>query len=206
MKTSYLIAGLAALLVGAINVDSRVQLDNLDGGPLVQTTSLHYMLAQEANSAYAQTSIRLKGTDGKTYDISNFRGSVILLSFGATWCQPCKEELKALEELKKEYKDKPVKFLWVDIEGTDQVSDGDLRDYAKKLKVSFPVLRDPDNTTFSRFSPRRRLPTILFFDKLGRLSLPNHVGMSAVPLYMSTMRARLDRLLALNAPNSFGNK
>ncbi|MDT4968894.1 MAG: hypothetical protein QOJ64_3631 [Acidobacteriota bacterium] len=171
-----------------------------------QTNILRYMLAQEANSAYAQASIRLKGTDGKTYDISNFRGSVILLSFGATWCQPCKEELKALEDLKKEYKDKPVKFLWVDIEGTDQVSDGDLRDYVKKLKVSFPILRDPDNTTFSRFSPRRRLPTILFFDKLGRLSLPNHVGMSAVPLYMSTMRARLDRLLALKAPNDVGNR
>lgn len=152
--------------------------------------------AQDANSPYQQISIRLRGVDGKNYDIDSLRGNVVLISFGATWCLPCKEELKALEDLKREYRDKPVKFLWISIDHNDQVSDGGLRDYAKKLKISFPVLRDPETTTFSRFSPRRRLPTILFLDKLGRLSLPNHVGMSAIPLYMSTMRARLDRLLA----------
>ena len=145
------------------------------------------------------TAVRLRGMDGKIYDVAGMRGQVVLVSFGATWCLPCKEELKALEELKKEYKDKPVKFLWVSIESEDEVSDGSLRDYAKKLKLSFPVLRDADKSTFARFSTRLRLPTILFFDKEGRLSLPNHVGMAAIPLYMSKMRERLDKLLAPDA-------
>ena len=162
--------------------------------------------AQDANSPYQQISIRLRGADGKNYDIASLRGNVVLISFGATWCQPCKEELKALEELKREYKDKPVKFLWISIESNDQVSDGDLRDYAKKLKISFPVLRDPETTTFSRFSSRRRLPTILFLDKSGRLSLPTHVGMAAIALYMSTMRARLDRLLAMKTATVSGGR
>jgi thiol-disulfide isomerase/thioredoxin len=139
--------------------------------------------------------IQLKGADGKDYDIATMRGQVVLVSFGATWCLPCKEELQALEQLKKEYKDKPVKFLWISIESETEVTDSGLRSYAKQLKLSFPVLRDPDKRTFARFSQRLRLPTILFFDREGKLSPPNHVGMAAVPVYMAKMRERLDKLL-----------
>ena len=152
--------------------------------------------AQSVTTQPVDNSIRLRGTDGKTYDVASMRGQIVLVSFGATWCEPCKEELKALEQLKKEYKDKPVTFLWISVEGEDQVSNSGLKDYAKKLKLSFPVLRDPDRSTFARFSPRMRLPTILFFDRNGRLSMPNHVGMAALPLYLSTIRGRLDKLLA----------
>lgn len=147
------------------------------------------------NPGEASTNITLRGTDGRTYDIASMRGQVVLVSFGATWCEPCKEELKALEQLKKEYKDRPVRFVWINIESEEDVSDSALRSYAKQLKVSFPVLRDPDRRTFARFSQRLRLPTILFFDRQGKLALPNHVGMAAIPIYMAKMRERLDKLL-----------
>ena len=177
---------------------------------LVLTTFLCVSVLALATCARGQSvgaqpfdnSLRLRGTDGKTYDLAGMRGQVVLVSFGATWCEPCKEELKALEQLKKEYKDKPVTFLWVSVESEDEVSNSGLRDYAKKLKLSFPVLRDPDKSTFMRFSPRMRLPTILFFDRSGRLSMPNHVGMAAVPLYLSTMRGRLDKLLTAGGMTS----
>lgn len=143
--------------------------------------------------------LKLRGADGKTYDVASMRGQVVLVSFGATWCLPCKEELKALEVLKKEYKDKPVTFLWISIESEEDVSDKGLRDYAKGLKISFPVLRDPDRTIFARYSQRLRMPTVLFFDREGKLSLPNHVGMADAPLYMATMRKRLDKLLTEEA-------
>src|SRR3954468_10962688 len=96
--------------------------------------------AQSAGSQSVDAPLRLRGTDGKTYDLAGMHGQVVLVSFGATWCEPCKEELKALEQLKKEYKDKPVTFLWVDIESEEEVSNSSLKDYAKKLKLSFPVL------------------------------------------------------------------
>ena len=161
-----------------------------------------------ANPSEEPTSISLKGADGKTYDIGKMRGQVVLVSFGATWCIPCKEELKALELLKKEYSDRPVKFIWISIEAEDEVSNSGLRSYAKQLKLTFPVLRDPDKSTFARFSQRMRLPTILFFDRDGKLSLPNHVGMAAIPVYMAKMRERLDKLLTAGAaarPRQAGN-
>ena len=169
--------------------------------------------AQAQDSAIASPpeeplTIQLIGADGKLYDIASMRGQVVLVSFGATWCVPCKEELRALEELKKEYRDKPVKFIWVSIESEEEVSDGGLRSYAKQLKLSFPVLRDPDKRTFARFSQRLRLPTILFFDREGKLVLPNHVGMADIPIYMAKMRERLDKILtpeAATRPRQVGN-
>ena len=149
---------------------------------------------QAAMTPPADTSLRLRGTDGRTYDLASMRGQVVLVSFGATWCEPCKEELKVLEQLKREYRDKPVQFLWVSVDTETDVSNSKLKDYAKRLKISFPVLRDPDRSTFMRFSPRMRLPTVLFFGRDGRLST-SQVGVADARLYLSTIRGKLDKLL-----------
>lgn len=140
--------------------------------------------------------IKLPGADGKTYDLSNMRGQIILVSFGATWCQPCKDELRALEDLKNEYKSKPVKFFWVSIEPEDQVSNGALKAYARDVKFTFPILRDSSRWTLSQFSTRARIPVVVFFDKQGRFVAPAHVGMTTPDKYKSMVRGLLDRLLA----------
>ena len=145
-----------------------------------------------------QVSIKLKGVDGKTYDVATMRGEVVLVSFGATWCKPCAWELEALEELKREYAGRGVKFLWVSIESDEQTSNELLRDYAKSLKMTIPVLRDPEKTAFAQFSERVRLPMVVFFDREGKFVAPKHTGMtSQVEDYKKVIRARLDALLGV---------
>ena len=141
-------------------------------------------------------SIKLPGADGRNYDLTNMRGQVLLVSFGATWCQPCKEELRALEELKNEYKDKPVKFFWVSVESEDQVSDGALKGFARSVKFTFPILRDESRWTYAQFSTRQRIPLVVFFDKQGRFVAPAHAGMSTPDTYKRMVRTTLNRLLA----------
>jgi len=148
-----------------------------------------------AASPVTDQPIRLQGIDGQTYDVAEMRGHVVLVSFGATWCTPCSAELNALEELKREYKDKPIKFFWVSIESADAISDKDLQKYARTRRLSFPVLRDPTQTTFGQFTKRVRLPLIVFYDKEGRLDAPVHFGMAAPEVYKSRMRERLNKLL-----------
>jgi thiol-disulfide isomerase/thioredoxin len=141
-------------------------------------------------------SIKLKGIDGKTYDVTKMRGEVVLVSFGATWCKPCAAELEALEGLKQEYAGRGVKFLWVSIESEDQTSNELLRDYAKSLKMTIPVLRDPEKTAFAQFSERVRLPMVVFFDQEGNFVAPKHTGMtSQAEDYKKVIRARLDAIL-----------
>ena len=147
-----------------------------------------------------QVFIKLKGVDGRTYDVSAMRGEVVLVSFGATWCKPCAWELEALEDLKKEYAGRGVTFLWVSIESDEQISNELLRDYAKSLKMTIPVLRDPEKSAFAQFSERVRLPMVVFFDREGKFVAPKHTGMTPqAEDYKKIIRARLDAILSAQA-------
>jgi peroxiredoxin len=171
------------------------------------------MLGTSALSVQAQETVvptkppepvlKLKGLDGLTYDVAEMRGNVVLVSFGATWCAPCTPELRALQELTLEYKDKPVKFFWVAIDTDAEASNTKIVKFAKARKLTIPILRDPMAFTFNQFSTRMRLPMIVFFDKQGRIDATPHFGMSAQPeIYKTAMRLRLDKLLA--TPKSEG--
>jgi len=140
--------------------------------------------------------MKMQGLDGRIYDLNDLRGNVVLISFGATWCAPCSTELRALNELLVEYRNKPVKFYWVSIESPYEVTNGALKQYAKERKVSFPVLRDTAKMVFSQFSPRVRLPMIVLLDKEGRVDGAAQFGMrSPAEAYKADMRARLNKLL-----------
>ena len=144
-----------------------------------------------------QPLVRLQGIDRNFYDVADMKGSVVLVSFGATWCAPCSGELFALEELKHEYRGKPVKFFWVTVENDGQISDSGLKRYATQHKLSFPVLRDPTKTVYLQFSPRVKLPMIVLFDKDGRVDGAAQFGMSSdVNSYKAHLRSRLDALLS----------
>ena len=143
---------------------------------------------------------KLQGLDGRVYDLADLRGNVVLVSFGATWCAPCSTELRALEELRAEYQNQPVKFYWVSIERPEEVSDTALKRYARERKVSFPVLRDTAKMVFLQFSPRVRLPMIVMLSKDGRVDLPVQFGMrTPAESYKADMRARLNKLLSVRS-------
>ena len=157
-------------------------------------------VASQVSTTPTAPTMKLQGLDGRVYDMNDLRGNVVLVSFGATWCAPCSTELRALEELLIEYRGKPVKFYWVSIESSDQVTNGALKQYAKERKVSFPVLRDTARMVFSQFSPRVRLPMIVLLGKDGRVDAPVQFGMrSPADAYKADLRARLNKLLAAPA-------
>jgi peroxiredoxin len=145
----------------------------------------------------AEPMMKLQGLDGRVYDMTDLRGNVVLVSFGATWCAPCSTELRALEELLFEYRAKPVKFFWVSVEGPEEVTNNALKRYAKERKVSFPVLRDTDKMVFLQFSVRVRLPMIVLLGKDGKVDAPVQFGMrSPADAYKADIRVRLNKLLA----------
>jgi peroxiredoxin len=144
-----------------------------------------------------EVEINLKGIDGKKYDIQKMRGSFLVVSFGASWCGPCHEELRDLEILHLEFKDRQVKFLWVSVDDKDEMSDKELRKFAETLKFTFPVLRDPEKHAYRQFSERTRLPLVVILDKQGHVVLPNQFGASSQPGYFRiNLRNRLKQLFS----------
>ena len=150
---------------------------------------------------------RLKGLDGKLYDTSEMKGEVLVVSFGATWCVPCTWEQVAVEELKVEYRGKPVRFLWVSIEDPKRVSNNVLRHYAKERRMTVPVLRDPGGAALAQYEKTgTRIPVVVFFDAEGRLSGPAHRGMSQdITVYKQFVRERVNALLAAR-PGAAGGR
>jgi thiol-disulfide isomerase/thioredoxin len=155
-------------------------------------------------TAEAGGGFRLKGLDGKFYDTSEMNGDVLVVSFGATWCVPCAWESVAIEELKEEYKGKPVRFLWVSIEDPKRVSNNILRHYVKERRMTVTVLRDPGGAALSRYETTgTRIPVVAFFDAEGRLDAPVHKGMpQEITLYKQMVRERVNALIAARRPKA----
>lgn len=161
--------------------------------------------APTATKAGATPALRLKALDGKTYDIAEMRGQVVLASFGATWCAPCRTELVALEEIKLEYKTKPVRFIWISIESEEDISNAVLLHRAKEMKLTMPVLRDEGVQVFSQFSARKRMPMVVVFNGDGQLDAPPMFGMSDAETYKIRVREKLDAALSRTAKTATTN-
>lgn len=156
--------------------------------------------SRAASDDEQEISINLKGIDGKKYDVSKMRGQFLLISFGATWCGPCHEELRDLEILNQEFKDRPIKFLWVSVDGKEERSDKELRKFAETLHFTFPILRDPEKQAYKQFSARTRLPLVVILDKQGHVVPPNQFGAASQPGYFRiNLRNRLKQLFAEDA-------
>ena len=54
---------------------------------------------------------KLEDWTARSKRLGELRGSVVLISFGATWCAPCEPEFRALEEMLKEYRWKAGKVF-----------------------------------------------------------------------------------------------
>ena len=150
---------------------------------------------------------KLQGLDGKIVDLGEERGNVVLVSFGATWCAPCTTELRSLNEVLTEYRGKPVKFFWVSVERSEQISNGELKRYARERKLTFPVLRDTGQMVFLQFAEKVRLPMILLLNKDGKVVGPATFGVKPPPeSYKAEIRARLNKLLDLPSPDGGGTE
>jgi cytochrome c biogenesis protein CcmG, thiol:disulfide interchange protein DsbE len=162
---------------------------------------------QAQDSTARKPTFKLQALDGRVTDLANEKGNVVLVSFGATWCAPCSSELRILNEVLGEYKDKPVKFFWVSVESPEQITNTALKRYAKQRALSFPVLRDSSQAVFSQFSQRVRLPMIVVLNKDGDVDGAVQFGMrSPADAYKTDIRARLDKLLVTSSPVGRGTQ
>ncbi|MET0027363.1 MAG: TlpA disulfide reductase family protein [Candidatus Thiodiazotropha sp.] len=79
----------------------------------------------------------LKGLDGKTYRLSDYRGKWVLVNYWATWCPPCREELPELEVFHNNHKDKDAVVLGVAMERIDPPR---LKAFVDEQFLSYPIL------------------------------------------------------------------
>lgn len=107
----------------------------------------------------------LEGLSGRKFELRNFKGKVIFLTFWATWCGPCKEELPSIEALHQQFKGKEFVVLTVavDLEGTIPVEK-----FLAKHGYTFHVLVDSKNAMLDLYRVEG-IPMTFLIDKKGRI-------------------------------------
>ncbi len=104
----------------------------------------------------------LPGLDGVPVDLRALKGKVVLLSFWASWCGPCKTEMPSMQRAYERLKGDGLEILAVDV----MEDPGQAADFARQLKLSFPILTDSDETVGERYGVRA-LPTTYLLDRHG---------------------------------------
>jgi thiol-disulfide isomerase/thioredoxin len=165
---------------------------------LICSVALSFVLMSSAThtnveAQTSQPSWTLPLLGGGQSSLSEMRGSVVAVSFGATWCPPCRMELPALQALADKYQGKNVRVLWVSIDDK-KVSDQQLAQFAQKLGLRVPIVRDLNQDAFSQFG-QPSVPMMIVLDKTGKVVGKPHLGFSDKDTYLQNISALVDSAL-----------
>ncbi len=108
--------------------------------------------------------LELQDLAGKAHSLADYRGSVVLVNFWATWCEPCRAEMPSMDRLRTSLKGRPFEVLAVNL--AEPVSR--IQKYLDTMPLGFPVLRDRDSATAKAWKARL-LPASYVIGRDGRI-------------------------------------
>ncbi len=115
----------------------------------------------------------LENLDGDLIELEEEIGEgPVLISFWATWCKPCKEELKKYNKLYEKYSEKGLKLFAISVDNEKSIAK--VKPYVKTNSYEFPVLLDP-NSEVARLYYAQMVPYSLILDKSGEV-IYSHLG------------------------------
>jgi peroxiredoxin len=92
---------------------------------------------------------------------------LVVLSFFATFCEPCKREMPFLQQLQETYGDRGLRVLLVSID-RDEGAEVKITELLHKNHVTFPVLKDRFNFLARRYlGEKAPLPSVFLIGKDG---------------------------------------
>jgi len=127
--------------------------------------------------------------------LDQYKGKPLLVTFWATWCEPCRDEYPMLNQLAKQYAPQGLKVVGIDLD-----QDGDLilmRRFLARYKPIFPNYRKKKGAedTFSQgVMPgwNGAIPASFFYARDGR-QIGHLVGASSQETYDAAIRMLLSK-------------
>lgn len=124
--------------------------------------------------------------DAPTAQLSDFKGSPVVLNFWASWCVECKIEADLLEDTWQAYRDDGVVFLgvaYIDVEPKSL-------EYLEEYNITYPNAPDLRSTISSKYDITG-VPETFFIDKEGKV-----VHIQLGPVNETMLTGLIDQMLA----------
>jgi len=72
---------------------------------------------------------------GAMRPIDGWKGLVLVCNFWATWCEPCREEVPLLLEIRQKYRERGLEVVGIGIDNAAKI-----RQFTSEFMISYPVL------------------------------------------------------------------
>lgn len=110
----------------------------------------------------------LKNLAGETVQLSDYKGKVVFLNFWATWCEPCKAEMPAMQRLKQKLDGKAFEILAVSLDSNPVEA---VPAFEKKtgITLNFPVLQDSEQALAKNSYRTTGVPESFLIDGQGKV-------------------------------------
>ena len=89
--------------------------------------------------------INLQDFEGKAFSSDQFKGSIVVLDFWATWCVPCIAEIPTLNRLQEKYAAKGVRVVGVALASGDAA---EVKPFVGRNKMKYTVLMGDDDQVY----------------------------------------------------------
>ena len=107
----------------------------------------------------------LKDINGRTVQLRDYRGKVVLVNFWATWCPPCRAEMPDLVRLQREHAGEGLRIIGITYPPETKTR---VRRFARSLKVNYPIILGTRQIK-TRFSSDETLPLTVVIDRDGKV-------------------------------------
>ena len=192
-RQSLIRASLAVVILGGVVWVLPVRRPGQDGGHHGAATQVLDPFEKagvvELKEGQQAPGFTLLTLDGGRASLTDHRDKLVVLNFWATWCQPCTVEMPSLEALWQRYRDRGLIVVGVSVDrGAPRAL---LEPYVRNLKLTFPILLDPDSKTSDRWRVTA-LPATFLVRPGGEVA---GMAMGAREWNSDEMRALVERLL-----------
>lgn len=128
-----------------------------------------------------------KTLDGRTLTLEQLRGRPVLVTFWATTCPSCIEEMPHLIELYQELNPKGLEII-----GVAMVYDppAQVRAMAEQRQIPYPIVLDSDERIAREFDNVRVTPTTVLISPEGRI-VHYRLGLLDMPKLRNTIKTML---------------
>ena len=135
----------------------------------------------------ATPALAVEDLKGRTHQLSDYKGKVVLVNFWATWCEPCRAEMPSIDRLRNSLKGKPFEVLAVNM--AEPLSR--IEKFSDTLPLGFALLRDRDGSA-SKAWKAKLLPASYLIGRDGRI---HYVAYGELDWTSAPVRARVNELL-----------